>query len=191
MGNSWKIIPNKSSEPILNTPLPQTERNPKRLLSDVRLTKNNMTKKHKITLSILIISLLINLIQFFIFPSYDFRTSHMDLKFKNEPPKFTDRERDLIMRASHEVLKEATILSSSYITSVEETDDEIAFHIAQLSHLQSLSFYVNFIPAYSVKTCDGVGPTLVFDKEMRIKKLIPLWGEEIIYEDGKPLTHNN
>ena len=35
-GYYLKKMQNKSSEPILNTPLPQTKRNPKRLLSNVR-----------------------------------------------------------------------------------------------------------------------------------------------------------
>lgn len=120
---------------------------------------------------------------------FKFRICEVEVEFLNDLPRFSEREKTLIQSAPPELAKQVLLSYPSFIEKVWEENDEIIFEIASMSHLRNVTVYVDSYQVHRIITMDGVGPTLVFDKNMRIKKLIPLWGKEILYIDGVPQTN--
>ena len=112
---------------------------------------------------------------------------HVELDYQFDIPEFTEREKSLIRKAAPTLVNHSSLLVDRYIGGIEETEDEIIFYIFSLSYLRSVSISLEEQLHSTSFPMDAEGPTMVFDKNMNLKKLIPMWGEEVVFKDGKPI----
>ena len=109
----------------------------------------------------------------------------VEVDFHFDVPKFTEREKELIHLAAPMLLKHSSLLVDKYIGGIKETEDEIIFYIFNLGYLSRYSVSLNGRPHTESGPTDSYGPTMVFDKNMNLKKLIPLWGDEVVFNNDE------
>jgi len=109
----------------------------------------------------------------------------VEVGFHFDVPEFTEREKVLIHAAAPTLLKHSSLLVDKYIGGIKETEDEITFYIFGLCYLQSFSVSLEELTWSGSGPMDYEGPTMVFDKNMNLKKLIPMWGDEVVFNNGK------
>jgi len=109
----------------------------------------------------------------------------VEVDFHFDVPEFTEREKDLIRAAAPTLLKHSSLLVDKYIGGIKETEEEITFYIFNLGYLSRHSVSLDGRPHTESGPMDSEGPTMVFDKNMNLKKLIPMWGDEVVFNNGK------
>lgn len=139
-----------------------------------------MNIRHKILPVLLLLSVGINVFQWFVLKGLFVVNAHVE--FSNELPSYTEDEKELIKQAAPALTKHTALSTSFYIDQIEETKELYIFHFSTISRLRDYRLLITGFPGgRASETFDGCY-TMHFNKEMELQKINNAYGNKFLIE---------